>query len=131
MKTLIAFILFISLLLGIAVAAEDLKEEYSDPARTIEVAVGKEFAIVLESNPTTGYRWQIAGQLAEDIIKPVGNEYRGPKTMLVGAGGIEVWTFRATGKGDAEIGMEYVRPWEKDVVPAKTLTFRVIVGQPI
>lgn len=116
---------------GVENKVEDTKETATDRtgSRTepIEVAVGKEFSITLKSNPTTGYHWELAGQPDEAVIKVAGNEYKGPETKLVGAGGQEVWTFNAAGKGEAVIKMKYVRPWEKDIPPIQTATFKVIV----
>lgn len=43
----------------------------------------------------------------------------------IGAGGNEVWIFEAAGSGKTEIILKYVRPWEKNVPPAKTVTFKV------
>lgn len=116
---------------GVENKVEDKKGTATDQANSqtapIEVAVGKEFSITLESNPTTGYHWELAGQLAEAVVKLVGNEYKGPETKLIGAGGKEVWTFSAVGKGETIIKMKYVRPWEKDVPPFRTAEFKVTV----
>ncbi len=109
-------------------------KKYDDPDETIEVEVGLEFAIVLESNPTTGYSWQLAEPLDEDIVELVSSEFE-KKTPeegegeIVGAPGEEVWTFEAIGEGETEIKLEYVRPWETDVAPEETETFTVNVTQ--
>jgi inhibitor of cysteine peptidase len=60
-------------------------------------------------------------------VKSVGNEYSAPATGRAGAGGKEVWIFEAVGKGATEISLKYARPWEKDIPPVKTVTFRVSV----
>ena len=78
---------------------------YTDSAETIEVKVGDEFVIALDSNATTGYAWQMAEGLDEDVVELVGSEYimdEGSEEM-VGAGGVEEWTFRATGKGSTTL----------------------------
>jgi inhibitor of cysteine peptidase len=93
-----------------------------------EVDVGDEFAITLDSNATTGYEWQLADTLDESTLELVGSEYTIPNDEgLVGAGGIEVWTFKAVGAGETTVPMKYVRPWEEDVAPAKERTFDVTV----
>ena len=101
--------------------------EYSSSTSPIEVKVGEKFVISLESNPTTGYQWQLAEPLNTSILELVGSEYKAPETKLVGAGGEERWTFKAVGEGETKIYLEYARPWEKDVAPAKSETFSVIV----
>jgi len=92
----------------------------------IEAEVGQEFAITLQANPTTGYRWQLAEPL-DDVLELVNSEYKGPETELVGAGGEEVWTFRGVCQGEAIVTLHYVRPWEHGIAPTETRTFTVII----
>jgi len=110
-------------LLGIEAAVR----VFSDPERPVDIAVGRKFALVLQSNRTTGYRWEISSAGDAAVVKLAGAEYMPPDTKLPGAGGKEVWTFEAAGKGRTEISLRYVRPWEKDVPPAKSVTFKVKV----
>jgi len=100
---------------------------YSDPAKSIEVTIGQEFAIELDANATTGYQWQLAKTLDNTIIKQLGTEYRLAETGLIGAGGKEVWKFKALGLGKTIIAMKYIRPWEKEVLPVGNVQFRIIV----
>ncbi len=95
-------------------------------ARTIEANVGQEFTITLESNPSTGYQWQLAKALDEGIVKLVGTKYKASETGLIGAGGTEVWTFKAVGDGTTEISLMYMRPWES-VPPLKEEVFFITV----
>ena len=105
--------------------------EYDDPEAPVEVEEGLEFSLVLESNPTTGYSWQLAEPLDEELLRLVGTSFEakggshGEGGEIVGAPGEEVWTFEALEAGKTEVVLEYVRPWEKDVKPEKTVTFEV------
>jgi len=108
-------------------AAEEQMEEYLSPGGTVAVNTGRRFAIRLQSNPTTGYGWQLAKPLDEKIVVQVTNDYIHPESSLMGAGGHEVWIFKAVGQGQAEISLKYVRPWEKDRPPAETNVFTVVV----
>jgi predicted secreted protein len=101
---------------------------FNDPGKPVSVAIGRKFALVLESNRTTGYRWETSGPGDPAIVKFVENEYNGPGTGLAGAGGKEVWTFEAVGKGETEISLKYLRPWERDLPPARTVSFKVNVN---
>lgn len=101
--------------------------EQADPTKPIRGKVGQEFTLRLASNRTTGYQWQLAESPDESIVRLVGTEYVRSETKLAGAGGEEAWTFKAVGKGKASILMKYVRPWEKNAVPAKSLVFAVHV----
>ncbi len=106
-----------------------MTHEYTQPDESIEIATGKNFAIKLVSNPTTGYGWQLAEPLNEYVVSLVTNMYEPAKTdrRVVGSGGHEIWTFNAVGKGRTEIAMEYLRSWEKDVPAIKTNVFSVVV----
>lgn len=100
---------------------------YGDPAKPIEVLMGQKFAITLHANATTGYRWQLAKPLDNSIVEHLGNEYLKPRTRLVGAGGKEVWKFKALGRGKTIIAMKYIRPWEKDIPPVENVQFQIVV----
>lgn len=109
---------------------ETYQRLYRDASTTtMEVRVGQEFSLTVDSNRTTGYQWQLGRPLDETILKLVSSEYRAlqPAPGLVGAGRQEVWTFKAVGKGRTEISLKYVHPWEKDAKPAKEQSYTVVV----
>lgn len=95
----------------------------------IDARTGEEFTIYLSSNPTTGYQWQLDGALDESLLKLVGSTYRAQETgkAVVGAGGTEIWTFRALKPGQTTIKLKYIRPWEKDVAPVRTSMYTVLI----
>ena len=95
--------------------------------KIVETAVGKSFTITLDSNPTTGYQWQIARQMDTGLVELIDSQYIAPETNLVGAPGKEEWHFRAIREGKAIISFDYVRPWEKDELPSQTESFIVII----
>jgi len=104
------------------------KKVFSGSETPFVMKVGDEFVLTLESNPSTGYLWRLAEKPDENTVKLVSSEYRAtPDTNRVGAGGNEVWTFLATGKGTAEINLIYVRPWEKDKPPTRTARVMIVV----
>ena len=108
-------------------AAEEQMEEYLSLGEAVALNSGCRFAVRMHSNPTTGYGWQLAKPLDEKIVVLVTNDYIHPDTRLIGAGGNEVWIFKAVGRGQAEIALKYVRSWEKDRPPAETSVFKVVV----
>ncbi len=118
-------------LMGVESQIDDEKEKRSEAEKEkndhLSVAEGKQFSVSLESNPTTGYHWELSNSLDENVVKLVGNAYQGPETKLLGAGGKEIWTFKAVGKGEATIKMKYARPWEEDTPPDKTADFAITV----
>ena len=134
--------------------------------KEVEIAVGNALVVTLESNATTGFKWELTeltSQLEEPapreeaeepgpepeepgpeptkpvvvvpeelpektVLKHADNKYVPPEAKGVeGAAGKEVWTFYAEEKGKSTIFMEYRRPWEEGVQPAKTFTLTVVV----
>lgn len=106
-------------------APETIKE-FGDPSREIRVSVGEKFSIVLDSNATTGYSWQIAKKAVGPVVKFISRDYEAPRTKLAGAGGREHLTFRAESAGTEKLTFHYLRPWGKNTEPARTVTFTVV-----
>jgi len=91
----------------------------------IVARVGETFEIHLPSNPTTGYRWIIAPAIDEKIVHLESQDYFRTDGTMPGAGGDEVWKFRAVGRGRTEIVMGYTRPWERRMYKAARFRVRV------
>ncbi|MBA4396564.1 MAG: hypothetical protein C0394_04165 [Syntrophus sp. (in: bacteria)] len=104
------------------------EQGFSDPTRPVAVNAGQTFTLRLRSNPTTGYIWELAEPLKEGILSFIGREYQADKTDRVGAGGTEIWTFKSVGTGETRIKLKYIRPWEKDTLPAQTAQFRININ---
>lgn len=95
--------------------------------KTIHTKVNENFFVVLETNPTTGYQWDV--NFSENYIKLVNRDYTSAApTGILGAGGQETFTFQAIKSGETEIVFSYLRPWEKEKEPEKTVVYSVIVG---
>lgn len=127
MKKIILVIFFLCLSLSPVIAQEQDIGSQKSITKTLEAGVGEEFTLVLESNRTTGYSWQLTKPFDEGIVRLISSEYKAPETRLIGAGNKEVWTFKAVGGGKTRIHMEYVRPWEKDTAPVRTTIIEVTV----
>lgn len=82
----------------------------TDPSQTITVNAGETFMIVVESNPSTGYHWEIVGDLTN--VEFVSREYTGSEPVIPGSGGVEVWTFEATTAGDTSFVLGNYPPGE-------------------
>lgn len=91
----------------------------------IQVEAGKLFAIRFQSSPGTGYSWVLAAELDKKLLEFLGEKMKEPGSGLLGGRETFDWTFRALAAGETEIAMNYVRPWEKEAVPAKTHVFKV------
>lgn len=87
-----------------------LMRRFNVPGQTIHVSPGERFAVVLAGNPSTGYTWQVS--VDERYLELLAQDFE-PEGQGVGAGGQEVFTFRALATGQATITCEYRRPWDR------------------
>jgi inhibitor of cysteine peptidase len=96
----------------------------------VELEQGQILVVTLESNPTTGYRWEQAKN-QESILEQMGEaEFKPSDTgepPLVGAGGWEIFRFKAISAGRMTLQLVYHRSWEEGVEPLKTFSFQVVV----
>lgn len=100
----------------------------TDPEAALEADAGKEFTLVIESNPTTGYHWEIVGGLDGAVVELVGREYQSTSEPgLVGGGGLDIWTFKAVDAGETTITLGHYPPSNDPVDPEETQTFTVVV----
>lgn len=74
----------------------------------IQARVEEEFAITLQSNPSTGFRWMLADSL-DPIVRLVNRTYVPQQPVKVGSGGHERLTFVGTSAGETSIRLRYAR----------------------
>ena len=99
--------------------------QISDPAKNLEAAARNEFKIMINSNPTTGYHWKLAGELDTKVVEFLSNDYKGNEPVMPGSGGVEIWTFKALSAGETEITLGYYPPSNAPANPQQTVTFTV------
>ncbi len=104
-----------------------LTREFTDANQPIKVKRGEEFIITLDSNATTGYRWELAQPLDEQIVALLNHEYAASGLPVAGAGGTEHWTFKAVGTGATQIALIYKRENQNPTRGVGMATFRVSV----
>ena len=119
------------LLAALAMAAgcrpSEVKVGADDNGREIELRKGQILVVTLEANPTTGYTWEVAEPLDEQILRPVGEVEFTPESDLVGAPGVQVLRFEAVKAGQTALELVYHRPWEKGVEPLEAFSLQVAV----
>jgi inhibitor of cysteine peptidase len=94
----------------------------------VSLKVGTVMEVRLDANHTTGYSWIVAPVANPVLIRQGKAEYLdNTAENRVGAGGEEVWRFKAVKAGKQGLQFEYRRPWEKGTPPAKMVTFTVTV----
>ena len=103
----------ILLISGCSPAANEVNIGIDDKENQIELAVGQTLVITLKSNPTTGFRWEIA-EIDEEILQQVGEPEYIPESdePLVGQGGTEVFRFEAGVSGETQLKLVYHQPWD-------------------
>ena len=100
--------------------------EPTDPTQLITVKAGDIFNLVLPSNPSTGYRWEILPELDENIVELVEQNYVAEEPVMPGSGGMDVWTFRALRAAETTIVLGYYPPGN-ETDPEETVTFSIRV----
>lgn len=96
--------------------------DISYSGKQVEMSIGDSLVITLPSDASTGYSWS-AWVSDETILLQSEHVYIGQ----VGAGGKEIWTFKALTEATCTIIMEYSRPQEEEVTPAQTFDLTVEV----
>jgi inhibitor of cysteine peptidase len=107
-------------------------ESYS--GKEYRMSAGSTLQVGLNSNPSTGFSWQLVQISDATVLEKVNNIYETPMVKrqegsppLVGAGGKEFWTFKGLKPGTAVISMEYSRPWEGGEKGVNKFSLTVIV----
>ncbi len=110
--------------------------DVTSDGHVVEVVAGSIVEITLESNPTTGFRWELAGPIDDRMLALIESEYLlGEKARqdppVPGAGGTEVWTFETLAAGDTTVSLAYSRPWEggEKGIQTFTVTLRCLSGR--
>ena len=100
---------------------------FTDADSTSEamLTAGERFEVRLESNPSTGYAWELSAMSDDAVIELVAQRYDEPDSDLVGAAGTEVWEFSAGPEGAGILRLEYVRSFDDPPIPDRV--FELIV----
>jgi inhibitor of cysteine peptidase len=140
MKKIFAFLLFTTLLTGCGAptpiptsepssnpAAGNTRPDITDPATPIEVQAGEMFHLVVDSNPSTGYHWDLVSELDGNIVEFVSSDYTADEPVMPGSGGVDVWAFKAVAAGQTQITLGSFPPDTSVTEPEETVTFDIIV----
>lgn len=124
-------VLFLLLLASVLAACAPIQShavmlDAGDDGGSVTLKPAQLMSIVLDANPTTGYRWDPVG-LDEAVLTQVSGEFNAPSTDAVGASASQTLIFRAVAPGATTLTLGYARPWETGVAPAQTFTVQVAV----
>lgn len=112
------------------VTSEEVSLSAKDSGGQVEVDVGQVLVLTLESNPTTGYSWEVVdaeGSVLRQTGEPEFEAASESDPAPLGAGGVEVFRFEAVGAGETRLELVYHRPWEEGVEPLETFSVQVVV----
>jgi inhibitor of cysteine peptidase len=128
MKKLLSVLVLGAFTAGLLVGCTGGAVTYTDASQTIDAKAGQEFIIALESNPTTGYGWQV--QSDDNFLKLVNSEFESgapADSQMVGVGGVERFTFKALAQGETAVTLVYKRSWEETTGQEETRLFHVLI----
>lgn len=114
------------LLLMLAGCEKKVNVAYDMNGSALELVKGQTMVLILESNPTTGYDWEIIN-LDAAVLKQAGEVDYKSDSMLTGSGGMDTWTFEAVGSGETHLQLIYHRSWEKDTPPIDMFGLEITV----
>lgn len=97
----------------IAITASDEFDRNQHIQKEVEIGRGNTLVVTLLSNGTTGFSWGENARIADTgIIHQLEHQYVDAETDIVGAPGVEKWTFEALDTGTTIVHLEYGQPWE-------------------
>ena len=80
------FAIWLALLAGLASGCASAPAVYSEPEREVNIRAGQQFTIALDSNPTTGYSWEV--QFDENLLELVETKFEPGETATRGRNGV-------------------------------------------
>jgi inhibitor of cysteine peptidase len=102
--------------------------------KEVKMTPGELLQVSLDSNPTTGFKWELIGISDIIVLEKVSDIFERPMIKqqegsppIVGAGGKEFWSFKALKKGTATVSMAYSRPWEGGEKGVNKFSLSVVV----
>jgi inhibitor of cysteine peptidase len=102
--------------------------QVKNQSRSIDAHIGDVIKITLPSNATSGFRWALANISDNTVLSQEGDsEYVLPESTALGAGGQEIWSFKALKRGTTTVSLAYSQAWEGGTKGAWTFTASVTV----
>jgi inhibitor of cysteine peptidase len=124
-------IVFALVLVVIAACGSSIDSVYSDSDTGDDITIdsGERFELRLESNPSTGYLWILDENSPMDLIKFESMTHEPFETTddVVGAAGMDVFTFKAAKEGAGILRLEYIRSFDDPPIPERVVEYIVRV----
>lgn len=126
---LVLAVLTSAVLAGCSGASNGIQLGADDNGTRVKMKKGQTLVVSLESNPTTGYSWQMVPS-DDGVLVQVGEAKfeESPRGRdMVGVGGVETLRFQAKETGQTTLELAYRRPWETSEKPIETFSIQVTV----
>ena len=118
-------VLLIAGILSLSFKSNDDSIYFNDAIDDTIVVVKKDtFAVELESNPSTGYKWVYKSN--DKKVELVSENFKSSETEKVGSPGTQTILFYAKKKGTVVLDFEYVR---RNSEPAKKHTVIIVINK--
>ncbi len=127
MKHLVVLALVFFLLAACASEQGGIDLTAGNNGETIDASPNQILNIKLDSNITTGYKWNLMTEPNPAVVKLVSSKYNAPTGAGLGAGGSETWQFQTVGTGTTTLKLSYFRPLDPNKVSAKDFSVTVRV----
>lgn len=115
---------------------------FTDPAAPVAAAVGQRFALVLDAEPTEGFRWEVVSQVDPALVVALGAQFLPrddlvvPTTTQPTAGvessaatsAVQVFSFVGRSAGRTSVTLRYVRVVQSPEAEVPTVTFTIDVA---
>lgn len=89
------------------------------------ITEGQVLVIVLDSNLSAGYSWEVA-EIDRKVLRQVGSSEFKQESGLLGAPGKQILRFEAVGTGYTTLRLIYQRPWEKGVEATREIFIEAV-----
>jgi inhibitor of cysteine peptidase len=124
---LLTMLVTLTLATGCSPQQQEVKAGIDDDGREMQLKKGQTLVVTLEANPTTGYSWEVAEPLDEQVLRQTGEAEFKAESEALGAGGVQILRFEAVNAGQITLKLVYHRPWEEGVEPLETYSLQVVV----
>ena len=127
LATLLTLLVALTVATACSAQQQEIKASIADDGREMQLKKGQTLLVTLEGNPTTGYSWEVAEPLDEQVLRQAGEAEFKAESEALGAGGVQILRFEAVNAGQTTLKLVYNRPWEKGVEPLETYSIQVVV----
>lgn len=97
----------------------------TDNGAAVTLTLKSRLTVRLPARPGTGYSWTL--KAGSSLLRLVKSYMQAPAHLLPGGTETQAFVFTPSAAGTDELKLEYRRPWEKGVAPAKVFRFTATV----